>query len=215
MARKALLGHPRGRGSMAMRYLEAHPAATIQEAANVGISPISFPPLGNYGRGMSHITTREGAVMMYKRTFKALLAASVVALAIPVSAVAMPTDRTGGPAVVAQTSAPIVSEKLAGLNFQGQRVSSVVSGTLDPWQQNLNAQAEYAQANDPWALNLFARQSHRDSGNMAVPSTVFTVSTGGFDWSDAGMGAASVFGVMLLGAASVATIRRHRGSIAH
>ena len=45
---------------------------------------------------------------MYKRTFKVLLAASVIALAIPVqAAVGMPTSDSGGPVVV-QKSTPVV-----------------------------------------------------------------------------------------------------------
>jgi hypothetical protein len=166
---------------------------------------------------MSYIGTQEREGTMYKRTFKTLLAASVVGVAIPVqAAMGMPTSDSGGPVVV-QKSAPIVSEKLAGLNLQGQRAAEIASGTLDPWQQNLNARAEYAQVSDPWALNLFARQSHRDSEQTTVglPQTVSVVATGGFDWADAGIGAAFVFGIMLLGAASVVTIRRHHGPLAH
>jgi hypothetical protein len=169
---------------------------------------------------MSHITTQEGESTMFKRTFMALSVVGAIGVAFPVQAAARPNDSGGSMVnqrgtVVVHRSAPIVSEKLAGLNLQGQSVSPVVSGTLDPWQQNLNARAEYAQVTDPWALNLFARQSHRDSGNATVPTTVSAVSTGGFDWGNAGIGAASVFGVMLLAAASVATIRRHHGPIAH
>ena len=100
---------------------------------------------------------------MYKRTFKVLLAASVIALAIPVqAAVGMPTSDSGGPVVV-QKSTPVV-----GLNLPVHLAAPVVSGTLDPWQQNLNARAKYAQVSDPWALNLFARQSHSDSGQTTA-----------------------------------------------
>ena len=157
---------------------------------------------------------------MFKRSFMALSVVAALGVAFPVQAAARPNDSGGSMVnqrgtVVVHRSAPIVSEKLVGLNLHGQRVSPVASGTLDPWQQNLNARAEYAQVTDPWALNLFARQSHSDSGNTTVPSTVSALSTGGFDWSDAGVGAAFVFGVMLLGAASVATLRRHHGPIAH
>ena len=149
---------------------------------------------------------------MYMRTFKTLLAASVIGVAIPVqAAMGMPTSDSGGPVVV-QKSTPVV-----GLNLPVQRTAPIVSGTLDPWQQNLNAQAKYAQVSDPWALNLFARQSHRDSGQTTagLSRTVSVVATGGFDWADAGIGAAFVFGIMFLGAASVVTIRRHHGPLAH
>jgi hypothetical protein len=154
---------------------------------------------------------------MRKRTLKTLLAAGLVALAIPVqAAVGMPTSDSGGPAVV-QRSTPVVSEKVAGLDLDLPQAAPITIGTLDPWQQNLNARAKYAQVSDPWALNLFARQSHRDGEHLTAGSapTTSVVSTGGFDWADAGIGAAFVFGTMLLGAACVMTIRRHHGPLAH
>ena len=149
---------------------------------------------------------------MYKRTFKAILAASVIGLAIPAqAAMGMPTSDSGG-AVVVQKSTPVV-----GPNLPVQQTAPIVTGTLDPWQQNLNAQAKYAQVSDPWALNLFARQSRPNSGQTTagLPRTVSVVATGGFDWADAGIGAAFVFGIMFLGAASVVTIKRHHGPLAH
>ncbi|HKA26807.1 MAG TPA: hypothetical protein VKD88_05495, partial [Gaiellaceae bacterium] len=162
---------------------------------------------GHYGRGMAYISTQGREGEMYKRTFKTLLAASVIGVAIPVqAAMGMPTDHSGG-AVVVQKSTPLVWEKAPGLNGPVQQAAPTVSGTLDPWQQNLNARAKYAQVSDPWALNLFARQSNSDSGQTTVGlhRNVSVVATGGFDWADAGIGAASVFGIMLLGAASVVT----------
>jgi len=161
---------------------------------------------------MSYTTTQEGEGTMYKRTFKALLAASVIALAIPVqAAVGMPTSDSGGPVVV-QKSTPV-----AGLNLPVQHTAPIVSGTLDPWQQNLNARAKYAQVSDPWALNLFARQSSGANGQTTsgLPRNDSVVATGGFDWANAGIGAAFVFGIMFLGAASLVMIRRHHGPLAH
>jgi hypothetical protein len=163
---------------------------------------------------MSHIDKEGGAVTMRKRTLKTLLAAGLVALAIPVqAAVGMPTSDSGGPAVV-QRSAPVVSEKVAGLDLNIPQPAPITIGTPDPWQQNLNARARYAQVSDPWALNLFARQSHLDRAHLTAGSAS-AVSTGGFDWGDAGIGAAFAFGTMLLGAASVATIRRRHRPLAH
>ena len=155
---------------------------------------------------------------MYKRTFKTLLAASVVGVAIPVqAAMARPTADSGGPEVVQKSTPPIISEKVAGLNLQVQRTAPIVSGTLDPWQQNLNARAKFAQVTDPWALNLFARQASRDSGQTTVglSRNASVVTTGGFDWADAGIGAAFVFGITFLGAASMMTIRRHHRPLAN
>ena len=161
---------------------------------------------------MSYTTTQEGEGTMYKRTFKALLAASVIALAIPVqAAMGKPTSDSGGPVVVLK-STPVV-----GVNRPAQHAAPVVSGTLDPWQQNLNAQAKYAQVSDPWVLNLFARQSHSDSGQTTagLSRTVSVDATGGFDWANAEIGAAVIVGIMFLGAASVVTIRRHHGPLVH
>jgi predicted Fe-S protein YdhL (DUF1289 family) len=49
------------------------------------------------------------------------------------------------------------------------------------------------------------------------PTTVVASSSDRFDWNDAGIGAAFVFGAVLLGAASLVTIRRHQhhGPVAH
>jgi hypothetical protein len=81
-------------------------------------------------------------------------------------------------------------------------------------------------------LQPTARQQLEEIGAWAVPSTSTRVvakpllseklaglglptattvaaSSGGFDWNDAGIGAAFVLGVVLLGAVSVATVRRH------
>jgi hypothetical protein len=47
---------------------------------------------------------------------------------------------------------------------------------------------------------------------LGLPTSTTTVvasSSGGFDWNDAGIGAAFLLGVVLLGAASLATFRRH------
>jgi hypothetical protein len=48
-----------------------------------------------------------------------------------------------------------------------------------------------------------------------LPATIVASSSDGFDWNDAGIGAASVFGITLVGAASLMTIRRHHGPAAH
>jgi hypothetical protein len=86
-------------------------------------------------------------------------------------------------------------------------------GALDPWQQNLNAREEYAQMTDPWALNLLARQTHRDGGYATArahqsAASVEVGASNGFDWGDAGIGAASAFGVMLLAAGTVIGLRK-------
>jgi hypothetical protein len=49
----------------------------------------------------------------------------------------------------------------------------------------------------------------------APTTTVVAPSSDGFHWNDAGIGAAFVFGITLVGAASLMTIRRHQGPAAH
>jgi hypothetical protein len=46
-------------------------------------------------------------------------------------------------------------------------------------------------------------------------ATPVTSSGGGFDWNDAGVGAALVLSVVLVGAGGLVTIRRHHPPIAH
>jgi hypothetical protein len=51
---------------------------------------------------------------------------------------------------------------------------------------------------------------------LGLPTTTTVASGGeGFDWNDAGIGAAFVFGITLVGAASLVTIRRHHGPAVH
>ena len=66
------------------------------------------------------------------------------------------------------------------------------------------------------------REKLGEIGAWAVPSTSRTSmptavvsSDDGFDWNNAGIGAAFVLGAMLLGFASLATRRRHHGPVAH
>jgi hypothetical protein len=49
----------------------------------------------------------------------------------------------------------------------------------------------------------------------APTTTIVASSSDGFDWNDAGIGAAFVFGITLVGAASLMTIRRHHRPAAH
>jgi hypothetical protein len=66
------------------------------------------------------------------------------------------------------------------------------------------------------------REKLGEIGAWAVPSTSTTStptpvvsSDDGFDWNNAGIGAAFVLGAMLLGVASLATRRRHHRPVAH
>jgi type II secretory pathway pseudopilin PulG len=66
------------------------------------------------------------------------------------------------------------------------------------------------------------REKLGEIGAWAVPSTStnstptpVVSSDDGFDWNNAGIGAAFVLGAMLLGVASLATRRRHHRPVAH
>jgi uncharacterized protein (TIGR03382 family) len=65
------------------------------------------------------------------------------------------------------------------------------------------------------------REKLGEIGAWAVPSTSTSTPTpvvssdDGFDWNSAGIGAAFVFGAMLLGVASLVTRRRHHRPVAH
>jgi hypothetical protein len=47
------------------------------------------------------------------------------------------------------------------------------------------------------------------------PTAPVTSGSDGFDWNNAGLGAAFVFGALLLGVASLVTIRRHHRPVVH
>jgi len=123
---------------------------------------------------------------MYKQTLSSL----VVLVASASLVVAVPTSN----------AKPVSSQPLVG--------------SADPWLQNLNAQRRFenVQAVDPWQSNLFARKAY-ETRTVSAPTE--SVSTGGFGWDDAGIGAGVVIGTLLVGAASVVTIRRTRGPLAH
>jgi hypothetical protein len=50
---------------------------------------------------------------------------------------------------------------------------------------------------------------------VGEPTTKFASSNDGFDWNDAGIGAALVFGVAVLGVASLLTVRHQQKPIPH
>jgi hypothetical protein len=146
---------------------------------------------------MSSNTNREGGVTMYKRTFKALFVAAVLGVAFPVSAAAMPTDHTGGSVVVLKstpTTSPIVSEKVAGLGLSVRHPTVVTKHPAIVSEKTAG-------------LNLSTQQS---------TERVATTSTTSFDWGDFGIGAAVMFGALLVAVATAGVVRRqHHAHLAH
>jgi membrane protease YdiL (CAAX protease family) len=109
----------------------------------------------------------------------------------------------------------LVCTLVAVLAFAALAVpAAVAGGTLDSWQQNLKARAKYAQVTDPWALNLFARNSHVDRGSYTAIGPLRSVSTStttaGFDWAEFGIGAASMLAVVLFAGFAAVGIQRTR-----
>jgi hypothetical protein len=168
---------------------------------------------------MSFSTAQEREDTMYKRTFKALLAASVIALGAPVAAAAMPTDHSGGPVVV-QRSAPIISEKTAGLNVpvqarqipvQAQRSAPIVSEKAEGFVLSKRETGTLTKSpivsEKTAGMNLSTQQ-------QPVERVVVSTSTG-FDWGDAGIGAAATFASILAAIAAAGMVRRHQGHFAH
>ena len=67
-----------------------------------------------------------------------------------------------------------------------------------------------------WAVPSSSTQTKIVPKPLPAPTTTVVASSSDrFDWNDAGIGAAFVFGAVLLGAASLVTIRRHQGPVAH
>jgi hypothetical protein len=101
-----------------------------------------------------------------------------------------------------QSSKPIVSEKTAGL-YPVVSVQPLLSEKLDGLQ--LQTQSETPLV------------SEKVAGLDLQPTEVAQVATtdGGFDWSDAGIGALITFASLLAATAGVLALHRHHGQIAH
>jgi hypothetical protein len=143
----------------------------------------------------------EGEGTMYKRILKTLTVGLALLVVFPVGN-AM-GKQIGDPATYAvQSSKPIVSEKIAGLNLVTQSVKPIVSEKVA-------------------GLNLVTQSStpivSEKIGGLQLSSseTTTVAATGsGFDWNDAGIGAIVMFGSLLAASALALTFRRH-GRLAH
>ncbi len=122
--------------------------------------------------------------------------ARLLTVALAASALVLPTQ--------ALAQAPVVSEKTAGLwqPSQSEHTRVVSEKTAGLWQ--------IAQPSAPLV-------SEKLAGLWQEPSTVGSVAAttaAGFDWDDAGIGAAVTLG-SLLAAAGALTMRRRHSSLAH
>jgi hypothetical protein len=154
---------------------------------------------------------------MSRRIFIALPLALVVGLAFSVQSAMAIKVGDPGYAAVQTSSAPIVSEKTAGLIQVSQ--SSVPVGLTQAEHRALMLRSEALNSKYGLGQSSAPLVSEKTTGlvqpfsHTAQPVTVST--DDGFNWSDAGIGAAALFGTMLLGAAGALTLRRHRGTLAH
>ena len=152
---------------------------------------------------MSCITEQKREVTMYKRTLRTLLVAAALGVAIPVqAAVGMPTSDSGGP-VVASKQMPLAQQP-------GQPTVREQLQEIGAWAApSTSKQMPLAhQAGQPTV-----REQLQEIGAWAVPSpsttTVAASSGGGFDWNNAGIGATLFLGLVVFGAATLLTVRRH------
>jgi hypothetical protein len=141
---------------------------------------------------------------MFQQVLKSLTVAVALGLMFAVqAAVASPTGEDVLGVGVTRTSVPLVSENTTGQNQISQPAAKLVS-------ENAAGMTRVSQPSVRLVSENTTGQNHPVSAQPALAST-----RNGFDWSDAGIGAAVVFGTMLLGTASVVTIRRHRTTLAH
>jgi hypothetical protein len=143
---------------------------------------------------------------MSRRIFKTLLVATVVGLAYPVQAAVAKQVDDQMVAAVQTSSSPIVSEKTAGL-VQVTQSAPLVSEKTAGLTQVTNTPSPVL----PSEITSGLVQPFTHTEQPVLIST----RDKSFDWSDASSGAGALFGTMLLGAAGVLTLRRHRGTLAH
>jgi hypothetical protein len=96
----------------------------------------------------------------------------------------------------------------------GDRAPAGKYGPLDPWAYNAihrSARPASAGALDPWAYNLVAAAKNRTAPRTAA-AAVATASDS-FDWRDAGVGAGSAAGLLLLAAGGARVVVRRRARV--
>jgi hypothetical protein len=128
-----------------------------------------------------------------KRILTSATVAFGIAMIFPlVNAAGRPMSDSGsGIVTIPQTHAPIVSEKTAGLLLPAQTKVVVSSAPI---------------------------VSEKTAGLQlpSQPETPIVVATGsGFDWSDAGIGAGAMTGLLLATLAATMVVRRRHGTFAH
>jgi hypothetical protein len=185
-------------------------SAIAKQVGDPGPTPgqTSSPIVSEKAAGLNLATQSSVPVGMTKAEYRALMLRSEA------------LDQKYGLGKYA-TSSPITSEKTAGLNLVTP--SSVPAGMTKAEYRALMLRSEAL--DQKYGLGKFAPTvssspitSEKTTGLVqpfSAHDEPVVVSNDGFDWGDAGIGAAALFGTMLLGAAGALTIRRHRGTLAH
>jgi hypothetical protein len=169
---------------------------------------------------MSNSNTQEGEVTVYKRTLKALFVAAAFGVAYPIQAAAMPTIDSGGKVVV-QKSAPIVSEKVAGLQVPGPHARPIVSQHATPIVSEKTAGLNLSAPQSTPATSVNTPIVSEKTAGLNLPTQqqpverVYVSSNPSFDWGDAGIGAGVMFGSLLAAVAAAGMVRRHHAHLAH
>jgi hypothetical protein len=159
---------------------------------------------------------------MYKRIFTSLTVPFVLALAVAtgtasarqhqqIGARAAPSSSTQTE-VAGQSQREIIRDKLGEIGAWAVPSSSTQTEVAGQSQREIirDKLGEIG----AWAVPS-STQTEVVPRPTAPTTSVVASSSDGFDWNDAGIGAAFVFGIMLVGAASAMTIRRHHGPVAH
>ena len=87
-------------------------------------------------------------------------------------------------------------------------------GPLDPWAYGLVHRADNNGPLDPWAYAAIHRHSLGLRQAAKEPPVQRRAATDGFDWADAAIGAGGTFGLTLLVAGAINTVRRSRRTAA-
>ena len=118
--------------------------------------------------------------------------------------------------VAGQSQQAIIREKLQEIGAWAVPSSSTQTKVAGQSQQAIIR--EKLQEIGTWAVPSSSTLNQVVPKPLSAPTTTVVASSRDrFDWNDAGIGAALVFGAVFLGAASLVTMRRHQhhGPVAH
>jgi hypothetical protein len=164
---------------------------------------------------------------MYKRILTSLTVAFLVGAVATGTATASQLQEIGAWAVpssstqtkvAGQSQQAIIREKLGEIGAWAVPTTSTVGSKPLAGQSQQAIIREKLGEIGAWAVPSSSTQSEIVPKPLPAPTTTVVASSSDrFDWDDAGIGAVVVFGAVLLGTASLVTIRRHQhhGPVAH